>query len=470
MPTVFAIDLGDASMRIARWKESKLKGVVSSSDVIVNDYQKTFSPVSLVLKRGCLLVSGHGVININSDRATVANHFKRLVGNNDLIKDLRQLIADKKVCENATLKGAEHAYITLAGTQFDVEALLSLILEYAFYIASDEVKLYDNITQIASTYASKVSGFLVSIPSYYSESHIKGIQMALDCKNLGEACFVRDNVAVAVDYGYNGNRVGNFDSQSRVVLFVDMGSVATTCTVVRYEKNSMEILESRYIMLGGQDFSSSLCKHIKKLYLEEKSLDGLSPKMLQKMEYQFLNAADKVKCTFASGSIMEASVEIEDLNSDDDFVDVELSKEDVEDVWSGRKGGENLLGQFDELVMHILQSPLLKREALTSCEIVGCAMRLSCVREHLERCLRAASSVSKVNSSLNMENTVACGAALIAQLYLQEGCLCLAEKEVPMAYELENGRVCHSLRVLGVGACDRNRDCFCVSNKSAILP
>lgn len=69
-----------------------------------------------------------------------------------------------------------------------------------------------------------------------------------------------------------------------------------------------------------------------------------------------------------------------------------------------------------------------------------------------------------------MENTVACGAALIAQLYLQEGCLCLAEKKITMAYELENGRVCHSLRVLGVGACDRNRDCFCVSNKSAILP
>lgn len=228
--------------------------------------------------------------------------------------------------------------------------------------------------------------------------------MALDCKNLGEACFVRDNVAVAVDYGFNGNRVGTFDAHSSVVLFVDMGSVATTCTIVRYEKvwfcfgndvqNSVEILESRSILLGGQDFSCSLCKYIKQLYLEEKSLDGLSPKLLQKMEYQFLNAADKVKCTFASGSITEASVEIEDLNSDDDFVDVELSKEDVEDVWSGKKGGENLLGQFDELVMRILQSPLLKREGLTSCEIVGCAMRLSCLREHLERCLRAASSVT----------------------------------------------------------------------------
>ena len=60
--------------------------------------------------------------------------------------------------------------------------------------------------------------------------------MALDCKNLGEACFVPDNVAVAVDYGFNGNRVGNFDTQSRIVLFVDMGSIATTCTIVRYEK------------------------------------------------------------------------------------------------------------------------------------------------------------------------------------------------------------------------------------------
>lgn len=86
-----------------------------------------------------------------------------MVGSNSFIKDLRKLIAEKKVCENTTLKGTEHAYITLAGTQFDVEALLSMVLEYAFYIASDEVKLYDNITQIASTYASKVSNFLISV-------------------------------------------------------------------------------------------------------------------------------------------------------------------------------------------------------------------------------------------------------------------------------------------------------------------
>ena len=156
----------------------------------------------------------------------------------------------------------------------------------------------------------------------------------------------------------------------------------------------MEILESRCIMLGGQDFSNSLCRYIKQMYLEEKSLDGLPPKLLQKMEFQFLSAADKMKCTFASGGITEASVEIEDLNSDDDSVDIELSKEDVEEVWSGKKGGDNLLGQFDELIMHILQSPVLKQEALSSCEIVGCAMRLSCVREHLERRLRAASPVT----------------------------------------------------------------------------
>ena len=63
--------------------------------------------------------------------------------------------------------------------------------------------------------------------------------MALDCKNLGEACFVRDNVAIAVEYGYHCNRDGDFDTQSRVVLFVEMGTVATTCSLVRYEKVSL---------------------------------------------------------------------------------------------------------------------------------------------------------------------------------------------------------------------------------------
>ena len=75
MSTVFAIDLGDTSMRIAHWKESSLKEIASSADVIVNDYQKTCSPlrrimiitrsVSLVLKRGSVLVSSHGVINVS---------------------------------------------------------------------------------------------------------------------------------------------------------------------------------------------------------------------------------------------------------------------------------------------------------------------------------------------------------------------------------------------------------------------
>lgn len=75
MSTAFAIDLGNDSMRVARWKESLLKEIAASSDVIVNDYQRNFSPlrrittitrsVSLVLKRGGLLVSGHGIINVS---------------------------------------------------------------------------------------------------------------------------------------------------------------------------------------------------------------------------------------------------------------------------------------------------------------------------------------------------------------------------------------------------------------------
>ena len=60
--------------------------------------------------------------------------------------------------------------------------------------------------------------------------------MALDCKNFGEAIYLRDNIAVAVDYGYFRNADHAFDSSPLTVLFMDMSATATTLTIVEYTK------------------------------------------------------------------------------------------------------------------------------------------------------------------------------------------------------------------------------------------
>lgn len=61
------------------------------------------------------------------------------------------------------------------------------------------------------------------------------MQLALDCKNLGEAVFLRENVAVATEYGYYRNKENEFTTP-RVVVFADMGCEAATLTAVEYSQ------------------------------------------------------------------------------------------------------------------------------------------------------------------------------------------------------------------------------------------
>ena len=57
--------------------------------------------------------------------------------------------------------------------------------------------------------------------------------MSLDCRNLGTGVFVRDDVAIALDYGFHRNLENAFASPKEVV-FVHMGHISTTCVHVRY--------------------------------------------------------------------------------------------------------------------------------------------------------------------------------------------------------------------------------------------
>ena len=58
----------------------------------------------------------------------------------------------------------------------------------------------------------------------------------MDTNQCKQVCFVRDYVATAMEYGYYQDQDGEFNSAKSVVLFVDMGAISTTATLVRYSK------------------------------------------------------------------------------------------------------------------------------------------------------------------------------------------------------------------------------------------
>lgn len=72
------------------------------------------------------------------------------------------------------------------------------------------------------------------IPEYYTKAHIRGLEAALSMAQLGQASFLRESVAVALDYGYYKAERGEFPESGFTVLFCDMGSHCTTVTLVQF--------------------------------------------------------------------------------------------------------------------------------------------------------------------------------------------------------------------------------------------
>lgn len=51
---------------------------------------------------------------------------------------------------------------------------------------------------------------------------------------MGEAAFIRESTAVALDYGYYKAMRKEFPDEGKTVLFCDMGAYSTTITVVHF--------------------------------------------------------------------------------------------------------------------------------------------------------------------------------------------------------------------------------------------
>lgn len=65
-------------------------------------------------------------------------------------------------------------------------------------------------------------------------------------RDMGEAAFIRENVAVALDYGHYKAMQKEFPEGGSTVLFCDMGAYSTTVTVVVF--TNVGIVNSQLIV------------------------------------------------------------------------------------------------------------------------------------------------------------------------------------------------------------------------------
>lgn len=157
--------------------------------------------------------------------------FKSVLGSNDFY--------DKSTSEKVTPVNTARSQFSVSyrdtSYSVDAEAALSIILQYVYYRCfKTESMTYDTFPFELQTIREGMKPVAISIPSYYRDSNVRGVELALTLNEFGQAAFIPEGVAIALDYGYMKAINHQFPSEGKVVLFCDMGQIATTVTIVHF--------------------------------------------------------------------------------------------------------------------------------------------------------------------------------------------------------------------------------------------
>lgn len=97
----------------------------------------------------------------------VALGLKTIVGSNELYPDLEEAVESEKVRPNVLFDGRRRAIVMLKSRKekrYDVEALLALLVEYAFYLAVKTPRdTYESLSSIVQERKSSVSQLILTV-------------------------------------------------------------------------------------------------------------------------------------------------------------------------------------------------------------------------------------------------------------------------------------------------------------------
>merc|ERR1719502_2512845 len=131
--------------------------------------------------------------------------------------------------------------------------------------------------------------------------------VGLNCLRL-----MNDTTAAALSYGiYKTDMPADKPTN---VVFVDMGAIDTTCSVVSFVKGKLTVLSTACDRhLGGRDFDELLANHFAAEWKEKHKIDAHTNK---KAWFRLMTAAEKTKKVLSSNPKAPISIEsfMEDID------------------------------------------------------------------------------------------------------------------------------------------------------------
>lgn len=178
--------------------------------------------------------------------------------------------------------------------------------------------------------------------------------------------------------------------------------------------------------------------------------------------FKIQSAAEKLKQDFTARGANDLECSISCVVDQEDYDDM-FSKEDFDVACDN---ADNIYGRFYHFVFDAVQA-ICPDTPIDIIEAVGSTMRIPRLSSELLKAVQHhGSSIEKVSTSLNMEESCARGCALFAQMYFEEKKLGCSVMQVPLVVDEE--KVCE----MSLFCCDKaeeGKSSFTISAQDELL-
>nr|DBA16190.1 TPA: hypothetical protein GDO54_003609 [Pyxicephalus adspersus] len=383
---VMSVDLGCEWLKIAIVKP----GV--PMEIVLNKESRRKTPIAVTLKENERLFGDTAVGNAAKNPKLTFRFFQDLLGK---LADNPQVVTFQKNFPEYTIVKDELRGTVLfklsEGVTYSPEEILGMMLNYSRSLAEEFAE-------------QTIKDAVITVPAFLNQAERRAVLHGGKLAGLKVLQLLNENTAVALNYGVFRRK--DINSTAQNVMFYDMGSRSTTCTIVTYQtvktKDSgmQPQLQIRGVgfdrTLGGLEIDLRLRDHLAKLFNEQKKSKKdvrENPRAMVKL----LKEANRVKTILSANN--DHMAQIEGLMDDIDFK-AKVTRQDLEELCA------DIFARVPIPVQKALSSSEMNMDEIDQVIIVGGATRVPKVQEQL---LKAVGK-EELGKNINADEAAAMGA------------------------------------------------------------
>uniref|UniRef100_A0A8C8WQA2 Hypoxia up-regulated protein 1 n=1 Tax=Panthera leo TaxID=9689 RepID=A0A8C8WQA2_PANLE len=383
-----SVDLGSESMKVAIVKP----GV--PMEIVLNKESRRKTPVTVTLKENERFFGDSAAsMAIKNPKATL-RYFQHLLGKqegNPHVALYRARFPEHELGFDPQ-RQTVHFQIS-PQLQFSPEEVLGMVLNYSRSLAEDFAE-------------QPIKDAVITVPAFFNQAERRAVLQAARMAGLKVLQLINDNTATALSYGVFRRKDINTTAQN--VMFYDMGSGSTVCTIVTYqtvktkEAGMQPQLQIRGVgfdrTLGGLEMELRLREHLARLFNKQRKGQGAkdvreNPRAMAKL----LREANRLKTVLSANA--DHMAQIEGLMDDVDFK-AKVTRAEFEELCA------DLFERVPGPVQQALQSAEMNLDEVEQVILVGGATRVPKVQEVL---LKAVGK-EELGKNINADEAAAMGA------------------------------------------------------------